>query len=126
MELQFDVYVPGADAARIEVMVSNLLAEIRERDIGFRAERLTPEPAPGSKAGGEFGAAQLALTLLGSGGVAVTVLGVVKDWLARQPPQTHLKIKIGGEELELSTANLEFASQASEAFLQKAANVRKD
>ena len=63
--------------------------------------------------------AQLVIGLTASGTLLPTVVGVVRDWLVRQPPQTTLKIKDGDFEFEWSGATPPAAVEALLADLTK-------
>ncbi len=56
-----------------------------------------------AKAGGAIEIGQIALTLLGSGGVAVGVVSALKDWLLRNR-RMKLRVKKGDMEIELDVA----------------------
>jgi hypothetical protein len=75
----------GSDRQQTEELTQRLLSEL-EQIPGLEVSRtLSGPPPPGSKPGGEaFSLGQLVLTLVQSGGVLVTIIGVVRTWLARQ------------------------------------------
>lgn len=59
-------------------------------------------PAPaGSKALG-VGLAEILIGMTSAGALLPSALGVVRDWLVRQPPATTLKLKDGAFEVEWS------------------------
>lgn len=59
-------------------------------------------PAPaGSKALG-VGLAEILIGMTSAGALLPSALGVVRDWLVRQPPATTVKVKDGAFEVEWS------------------------
>jgi len=98
--LEITVGMPGATAAEIEDFSRGLWNELRGLDV----EDVRPaakEAEEGSKAGLAIDWSTLLVTLAASGGVLVTLINVVKDYLARNQA-ANVRLKIGDDELEIS------------------------
>jgi hypothetical protein len=111
------------DDASIDELSSRLIEELHQFEsvasVGRVSRPHTSESEPNTKAVAEVvGWGQIVLTLVASGGVIVTLIGAIKDWLLRQPPLTSVKLRIGDRELDMSSADPRSAAEIVQAFLQ--------
>lgn len=94
-----------ADASELDAATRRLIAELSAVD-GCEASQATAQAPAGTKAVDVGLLGQLLLTTIGSGGIAVTLISVLRDWLTRHK-DFKLKIKRGKTEIELSGGNPE-------------------
>lgn len=86
-----------------EELVRRLIISIRERGVSAKIERIANTNLEKSKSANEIiGWGQIALTLMGSGGVLVSLIAILKEWISRQPPETKIRLKLGNEEIEIN------------------------
>lgn len=98
--LRIQLVADDADPLELEGAVRRLHDEL-----GMLTELEVARPtarAPRKSKSGELAlAGQLLVTVLGSGGVAVAMVGVIKDWLSRHQGM-KLRVKRGNDEIEVS------------------------
>lgn len=111
---------PGADASAIDDLATSLMEALSTVD-GIRdVSRLVQSNNQNAKAVVppiDWG--QIALALTASGGVLVTIIAAIKDWMLRQPPGIKVKVRDGDDELEVSSADGEAIERLTRAFLQR-------
>jgi hypothetical protein len=94
---------PEADPETAERALRLLRDELRALDVdSVGAERAGPPP-PGAK-GDAASATALLVALSASGGVAVTVLEAVRDWLRRRSGGGRVVVEYEGRRIELEAA----------------------
>lgn len=98
--LQLELVASGAEPAEVEDALRRLHDEL-ETVGGIDVSRPEGSAQRGAKAGEFSLVGQLLVTLLGSGGVAVAMVGVLKDWLTRHQGM-KLRVKRGNDEIEVS------------------------
>jgi Effector Associated Constant Component 1 len=110
----------GADAAEIDTLATRLAAELSKNEAVRHLSRVSPCSSERSKSATDVvGWGQIALSLAASGGVLVTLISSVKEWLTRQPPATVVKLKIGDDVLEVSSTSSDAAKSLTQDFLAR-------
>jgi hypothetical protein len=102
-ELMIQIASDEADASELDAATRRLRAELQAVEGCDISQASTVVPM-GAKAGDAISLGQLVLSLVGSGGIAVTLISVLRDWLTRHK-DFKLKIKRGATEIELSGGN---------------------
>lgn len=99
----------------IEELTLNLLADLESA--GFRPTRPTGAAPSGAKALDFASVSQLVIALAQSGGLLVTVVNTVRDWLGRQDVRSVV-LQINGHRIELKNASPEEQTRLIEAWIQ--------
>src|SRR3954464_1493883 len=107
-----------ADAEDVERLGRQLRAELRSLDVEDVSAVGFQEVPPGAKGvGAEI--TEWLVTLSGSGGVFVTLIATVKDWLGRHTEAHKIKVDIDGDTLELSSATPTEQAELIQDFLHR-------
>jgi hypothetical protein len=104
-ELLMQIASDEADASELDAATRRLRAELQAVE-GCDIRQPSAVVPVGAKAVDASLTGQLLLTAFGSGGIAVTLISVLRDWLTRHRDFT-LKIKRGATEIELSGSSPE-------------------
>src|SRR3954453_23680963 len=92
-----------ADAEDVERLARQLRTELRSLDVdGVRAVGSQEAPQGAKGVGAEV--TEWLVTLSGSGGVFVTLIATVKDWLGRRAAAHKIKLTIDGGTLAANPA----------------------
>jgi hypothetical protein len=92
-----------ADASELDAATRRLMAELSAVD-GCEISQPPAAVPVGAKAGDTILLGQLLMSLIGSGGIAVALISVLRDWLTRHK-DFKLRIKREDTEIELSGGN---------------------
>jgi len=99
-ELMLQIASDEAGDSELDAVTRRLMAELSRVD-GCEVSQAAAAVPVGAKAIDAALLGQILLTLIGSGGIAVTLISVLRDWLTRHK-DFKLKIKRGDTEIELS------------------------
>ncbi len=114
MEPRFEITIPiaidrtGIDLAEIDDLTSSLVRAVKEIPEVATISRVARDDggSPRTKVAGDIvGWGQILVSLVASGGVVVTFIAAIKDWMLRQTPGTSVKLKIGDDQLEVASAD---------------------
>ena len=76
-------------------------------------------PVPGgAKSGTAIAVGELVVTLSASGGVIVTLIGVLRDWLNRHPAGQRISVTIGKDNVQLERSTPAERERLIEAFIR--------
>jgi hypothetical protein len=110
---------PDADAEDAERLGRRLRSELRE----FPVDDVVPvedgAPPPGAKGVDAASLTELLVTMSAGGGVFVTVLAGLKDWLTRNTGARGVKVTIDGDTLELTSATAAERAGLVDAFVRR-------
>jgi hypothetical protein len=110
---------PGTDPEDVERLGRQLRNELRALDVDDVAV-LDGGPLPdGAKSGAAASLTEWLITLSAGGGVFVTVIGTLKDWLSRRGAAHKLTITIDGDTVELSNATQAERAELIETFVRR-------
>ncbi|QQC90525.1 effector-associated constant component EACC1 [Streptomyces alfalfae] len=113
------LYTGDDDREYSEEHLQYLLAELSQLDLTSIDRVLLPvPPPPGTRSSGAVELGALVIGLGGSGALLPVLVGLVRDWLDRRRSGT-IRIKIGDDEIELTTASDEMRQRALEEFLRR-------
>jgi hypothetical protein len=104
-ELMIQIASEEADASELDAATRRLMAELQAVE-GCEINPASTVAPMGAKAGDAIPLGQLLVSLVGSGGIAVTLISVLRDWLTRHQ-DFKLRIKHGETEIELSGSSPE-------------------
>ena len=104
-ELMIQIANDEAEASELDAATRRLRAELSVVD-GCEVSQPTASAPAGTKAADVSLLGQLLLTVMGSGGMAVTLISVLRDWLTRHK-DFKIRVKRGETEIELSGGNPE-------------------
>jgi hypothetical protein len=94
-------FEPGTDDEDAERLTRQLRTRLLDLDLAVSIP-LSANPAPSSTKGGTaIAAGELLLTLSASGGVIVTLVGVLRDWLDRHSAGRGISVTVGNDTLQL-------------------------
>ena len=110
---------PGTDPEAVERLGRQLGNELRALDVDDVAAVDAAPPPEGAKSGVVMSLTEWLVTLSGSGGVFVTVIGTVKDWLSRRAGAHKVSVTIDGDTLELSGATPVERAELIETFVRR-------
>jgi hypothetical protein len=110
---------PGTDPEDVERLGRQLGNELRALDVDDVAAVDGAPPPEGAKSGVVMSLTEWLVTLSGSGGVFVTVIGTVKDWLSRRAGAHKVSVTIDGDTLELSGATPVERAELIETFVRR-------
>ena len=109
---------PDTDPEVRERLGRQLRDELRALDVDEVAALDSGPPPDGAKSG--TGAAlEWLVTLSAGGGVFVTVIATIKDWLARRTDAHKVTVTIDGDTLELSSATPAERAELVETFVRR-------
>ena len=108
-----------ADAGEADVLGRRLRNELRQLDVDDVVPVRDRVPPPGAKGVDAAALTELLVTLSAGGGVFVTVIATLKDWLLRTSAARGVKVTIDGDTLELSSATAIERAELVEAFLRR-------
>ncbi|SNS54572.1 hypothetical protein SAMN04488107_2956 [Geodermatophilus saharensis] len=109
----------GADEEEVDRLGRQLRAELAALDVDSITPLTMAEPPQGAKAGEVASLLDLLITMSGSGGVLVTVLATLQDWLGRRSAAHTVKLTIDGDVLELDGATSAERSALVETFVRR-------
>ena len=101
-ELKIQITGDDIEASELDAVTRRLRTELAAVD-GCEVALLATAAPVGAK-GDAILLGQLLLSFIGSGGIAVTLISVLRDWLTRHD-DFKLRIKRGENEIELSGGN---------------------
>ena len=104
-ELMIQITSDEADASELDTATRRLMAELSAVE-GCEISQPSVAVPVGAKAGDAILLGQLLMSLIGSGGIAVTLISVLRDWLTRHQ-DFKLRIKRGDTEIELNGSSPE-------------------
>ena len=110
---------PSTDAEDRERLGRQLRDELRELDVD-EVSSAAGAPAPdGAKSGAAASLTEWLVTLSSGGGVFVTVIATIKDWLSRRDGAHTVRVTINGDTLELSRATPVERAELIETFVRR-------
>jgi hypothetical protein len=110
---------PGTDPEDSERLGRQLRNELRALDVDEVSTVESGPPPPGSKGGVAASLTEWLVTLSSGGGVFVTVIATIKDWLSRRPGAHKVTVTIDGDTLELSSATPVERAELIETFVRR-------
>jgi hypothetical protein len=114
--LEPDLDTDPVDAERLGRQLRN---ELRGLDVETVAVVEGAEPPPGSKSGAAAPLTEWLVTLSAGGGVFVTLIATIKDWLGRRDGAHKVTVTIDGDTLELSSASPVERAELIETFVRR-------
>jgi hypothetical protein len=78
-----------------------------------------PPPPSGAKGGAAASLTEWLVTLSAGGGVFVTVIATLKDWLGRRAGGHKISITVDGDTLELSSATPAERAELIDTFVRR-------
>ncbi len=109
---------PETDPEDRERLARQLRNELRTLDVDDVATVEGAPPPDGAKGVGAS-LTELLVTMSAGGGVFVTVIATIKDWLARRAPGHKVVLTIDGDTLELSSATPVERAELIETFVRR-------
>ncbi len=110
---------PGTDPEDRERLGRQLRNELRDLDIDEVSTVAGAPPPEGSKSGTSAALTEWLVTLSSGGGVFVTVIETIKDWLSRRAGAHKVSVTIDGDTLELSSATPVERAELIETFVRR-------
>jgi hypothetical protein len=110
---------PGTDPEDVEHLGRQLRNELRELDVDDVSAVEGAPPPDGSKSGVVASLTELLVTMSGGGGVIVTVIATIRDWLSRRGAGHKVTVTIDGDTLELSSATPAERAELVETFVRR-------
>ena len=110
---------PGTDPEDVERLGRQLRNELRALDVDDVAVVDGGPPPEGAKSGAAVPLTEWLVTLSAGGGVFVTVIGTLKEWLSRRGAAHKLTVTIDGDSLELSNATQTERADLIETFVRR-------
>jgi len=107
-----------ADAEDVERLARQLRTELRSLDVDGVSAVGSQEAPQGAKGVGAAMTEWL-VTLSSGGGVFVTLIATVKDWLGRRTEEHKIKVTIDGDTLELSRATPVEQAELIQTFVRR-------
>jgi hypothetical protein len=108
---------PGTDEEDAQRLARQLRESISGLDITGSVTLLTQTAPDGAKSGMVSATGEMIVTLSASGGVLVTLIGLLRDWLGRRSAGHRISITIGGDTLELEGSTLAERERLIQAFV---------
>lgn len=96
-----------------------LCAEIRELDVEDVALARTTEEVAGAKVADPVSIGAIVVALSASGGVLVTLIDTVREWLGRRSAPGKVAITIDGDTIEIDGATADERSALLDAYLRR-------
>jgi hypothetical protein len=109
----------GADAGEIDRLTRTLRNELRSLDVDAVQPVYRGAPPPGAKSGTTASLTELLVTWSAGGGVFVTVIATIKDWLGRRAAGHKVTLTIDGDTLEIDSATPVERADLIETFLRR-------
>jgi Effector Associated Constant Component 1 len=109
----------GADAAQVDRLTRQLRNELRSLDVDAVRPVDRGAPPPGAKSGATASLTELLVTMSAGGGVFVTVIATIKDWLGRRAGGSKVTLTIDGDTLEIDSATPGERTELIETFLRR-------
>jgi hypothetical protein len=109
---------PGTDAEDGERLGRQLRNELRSLDVDEVVPVDGGPPPPGSK-GVAVPLTEWLVTMSAGGGVFVTVIATIRDWLSRRAGAHKVTLTIDGDTLELSSATAAERAELVETFVRR-------
>ncbi len=110
---------PGTEPEDRERLGRQLRNELRALDVDDVSTIEGGPPPEGAKSGAGAVATEWLVTLSAGGGVFVTVIATIKDWLARRSAGHKVTLTIDGDTLELSSATPVERAELIETFVRR-------
>jgi hypothetical protein len=110
---------PGTDPEDRERLGRQLRNELRALDVDDVSTVEGPAPPEGSKSGVAASLSEWLVTMSAGGGVFVTVIATIKDWLGRRAGAHKVTLTIDGDTLELSGATPVERAELIETFVRR-------
>jgi hypothetical protein len=110
---------PGTDAEDGERLGRQLRNELRGLDVDEVIPVAAPAAPPGAKSGATASLTEWLVTLSAGGGVFVSVIATIKDWLGRRAGAHKVTLTIDGDTLELSSASPTERAELIETFVRR-------
>jgi hypothetical protein len=109
----------GTDPEDVERLGRQLRNELRALDVDDVAVVDSGPPPDGAKSGAAASLTEWLITLSAGGGVFVTVIGTLKDWLSRRGAAHKLTVTIDGDTLELDGATANERAELIDNFVRR-------
>jgi hypothetical protein len=110
---------PDTDAEDQERLGRQLRNELRDLDVDEVSTVEGAGPPERSKSGTAAALTEWLVTLSSGGGVFVTVIETIKDWLSRRAGAHKVSVTIDGDTLELSGATPVERAELIETFVRR-------
>ncbi len=110
---------PGTDPEDRERLGRQLRNELRDLDVDEVSTVEGAAPPEGSKSGAAAALTEWLVTLSSGGGVFVTVIATIRDWLSRRGGAHKVTVTIDGDTLELSDATPVERADLIETFVRR-------
>jgi hypothetical protein len=110
---------PGTDPEDSERLGRQLRNELRGLDVDEVIPVTAPAAPPGAKSGATASLTEWLVTLSAGGGVFVSVIATIKDWLGRRAGAHKVTLTIDGDTLELSSASPTERAELIETFVRR-------
>jgi hypothetical protein len=110
---------PGTDPEDRERLGRQLRNELRDLDVDEVSAVEGAAPPEGAKSGTGVALTEWLVTLSSGGGVFVTVIATIKDWLSRRGGAHKVSVTIDGDTLELSSATPLERAELIETFVRR-------
>jgi hypothetical protein len=110
---------PEADPEDRERLGRQLRDELRALDVDHVEAAGAPPPPSGAKSGAAASLTEWLVTLSAGGGVFVTVVATLKDWLGRRAGRHKISITVDGDTLELSSATPAERAELIDTFVRR-------
>jgi hypothetical protein len=109
----------GTDPEDSERLGRQLRNELRGLDVDEVIPVAAPAAPPGAKSGATASLTEWLVTLSAGGGVFVSVIATIKDWLGRRAGAHKVTLTIDGDTLELSSASPTERAELIETFVRR-------
>jgi hypothetical protein len=110
---------PGTDPEDRERLGRQLRNELRSLDVDDVSTVDAAPPPRGAKSGAAASLSEWLVTLSAGGGVFVTVIATIKDWLGRRGGAHKVSVTIDGDTLELTGASPLERAELIETFVRR-------
>jgi hypothetical protein len=110
---------PEADPEDRDRLGRQLRDELRALDVDDVEAAGAPPPPSGAKGGAAASLTEWLVTLSAGGGVFVTVIATLKDWLGRRAGGHKISITVDGDTLELSSATPAERAELIDTFVRR-------
>jgi hypothetical protein len=110
---------PDTDPEDRERLGRQLRDELQALDVDEVAALDSGPPPAGAKSGTGVALTEWLVTLSAGGGVFVTVIATIKDWLARRTDAHKVTVTIDGDTLELSAATPVERAELIDTFVHR-------
>jgi hypothetical protein len=110
---------PGTDPEDRERLGRQLRNELRALDVDDVSTVDAAPPPQGAKSGAAASLSEWLVTLSSGGGVFVTVIATIRDWLGRRGGAHKVSVTIDGDTLELTGASPLERAELIETFVRR-------